>query len=729
MNPSRRIAGITTLAMMVILCNPLAAQNLKDDIAKNDLEGLKSKAALLSPDFKGFPYLPYYLSQAKEYQQSMLDYLISQGASVDQVDDQGVGALYYAIANDNYEAVKTLIANKVNVNASWKAIGDVHYPNFFRKDQPGFTKYETKDFALDARRDVAIKPLFIGTLSGDTNIVPALLAAGADPLGEMYRLKDLKQSTSQKAVYLTNTIFDNVVGAFAVSKGDLDNISPTYFANAFRVWRAVKALPAAKQPSVAPTLTTNLFAYFATGDMKSFKAELVRTGSDTLKFLPYAALAENWDIVNIILQYNQIGVDDPFNDSGENLLSWALIDFHTPAAKLLLDHNATLPNKIRTPRDDKSSMSRDWYPLDWAAWNSKPDLVQLLIGHGADVNHPSAPLTYAHRSPQIRKILIDAGANFKAALRHDANDGAYAFDLLFDAAWNGYPEAVGFYLDKGLPANGIDPGMPPLFAAIKSGKLEAVSSLLAKGADPRMPLTNGNLFDFSDSLLLHPPKEWAQDFADRTSEPIAKSRFGAMVKALVKAESATPVAPLVVDLVRIEGGTFTMGADNVRGNPKHEVTVTGFMMSKRRMNRSEYLKVTGESPESSGNHFLDLGFVDAAEFCNSLSANEHLDPVYTISSDRVVSAEPDANGYRLPTEAEWEYAATRDATLTGFVGIAGQRGEMVWDPWADNGNKAQTNPGWDKSDSRYRTIRGYDIVDNRSEDGHGYFRVVRKLGP
>jgi ankyrin repeat protein len=729
MKVSGRSTVVLALVALVAFAAPLAAQNLKDDITNNDLDGLKSKVALLAPDFKAFPYVAYYLRQTKEYQQPMLDYLIAQGASVDQVDDQGVGALYYAIDNDNYEAVKALIANKANVNASWKAVGDVHYPNFFRKDKIAFTNYETKDFSLDAKRDVIIKPLFMAIQSGDTDIVPALLKAGADPLGEMYRLKDLKNSTTQKAVYVSNTVFDYVVGAFAVSQGDLSAVTSPYFANAFRIWQAVKALPVAKQPPVAPALTANLFAYFATGDMKSFKAELVKTGANTLKFLPYAALAENWDIVDIILQYNQIGIDDAFNDSGENLLSWALVNLHTPAATLLLDHAAALPEKIRTPND--YSGSRDWYPLDWAVTNGKPDLVQLLIAHGADVNHASIPLTYAHGNPQIRKLLIDAGADVKATFQY--GNSKYLANLLFDAAWKGYPESVSFYLDKGLAPNGVDPEMPPLLAAIKAGKLESISLLLAKGADPRAPLTNSSWFDFNYSLLLHAPKEWAQALADNTSEPLAKSRFNGMVKALVKAESASPVAPLVMDLVRVDGGTFTMGGNNYYGNPRHDVTVSGFLMSKKQITQIEFLKATGKYPERTdgSSNPLELTFVQAAAFCNSLSANEHLDPVYSINGT-TVTADKDANGYRLPTEAEWEYAATRDPAIAGILGLVSDRGEMVWDPWADNGNKPQTDPGWDKRNSDNRTFRGQRTVDFRVATSSGSpnnFRVVRNMAP
>ena len=47
----------------------------------------------------------------------------------------------------------------------------------------------------------------------------------------------------------------------------------------------------------------------------------------------------------------------------------------------------------------------------------------------------------------------------------------------------------------------------------------------------------------------------------------------------------------------------------------------------------------------------------AALFCNWLSAKESLRPVYVLKDGKLVAADPVGNGYRLPTEAEWEYCA------------------------------------------------------------------------
>ena len=155
--------------------------------------------------------------------------------------------------------------------------------------------------------------------------------------------------------------------------------------------------------------------------------------------------------------------------------------------------------------------------------------------------------------------------------------------------------------------------------------------------------------------------------------------------------SSTPIAastpclcPPVMEMVRIRAGTFTMGSPSSEADSydnerlPHTVTLSAFWMGKYEVTQAQYLAVMGTNPSSSfgvGNNYpvYYVSWYDAIVFCNKLSMKEGLSPAYSISN----STDPDdwgtvpwgnnaawdavqivygSNGYRLPTEAQWEYA-------------------------------------------------------------------------
>ncbi len=100
-------------------------------------------------------------------------------------------------------------------------------------------------------------------------------------------------------------------------------------------------------------------------------------------------------------------------------------------------------------------------------------------------------------------------------------------------------------------------------------------------------------------------------------------------------------------MVSIPGGKFMMGTPRGEGRdsekPQHEVTVQPFFMGKYPITQRQYQKVMGKNPsffKGDERPVEQVSWDDAVEFCNRLSK-------YTKHTDKE---------YRLPTEAEWEYA-------------------------------------------------------------------------
>ncbi|MBP3361722.1 MAG: SUMF1/EgtB/PvdO family nonheme iron enzyme [Clostridia bacterium] len=126
------------------------------------------------------------------------------------------------------------------------------------------------------------------------------------------------------------------------------------------------------------------------------------------------------------------------------------------------------------------------------------------------------------------------------------------------------------------------------------------------------------------------------------------------------------------NMVLIKGGTFTMGSpasEYERDNDEvqHEVTVSDFYMSPTEVSQKEYQSLMGNNPsENKGDNLPveNITWYDAIAYCNALSKSEGLTEVYIVDGN-TVTWNKSANGYRLPTEAEWEYAARANA-ITSF---------------------------------------------------------------
>ncbi|MDR0569007.1 MAG: formylglycine-generating enzyme family protein [Spirochaetaceae bacterium] len=239
-------------------------------------------------------------------------------------------------------------------------------------------------------------------------------------------------------------------------------------------------------------------------------------------------------------------------------------------------------------------------------------------------------------------------------------------------------------------------------------------------------------------------------------------------------------------LVLVEGGTFLMGTarkEAYKRNdelPQHQVTVNDFLMGKYQVTQKEFRQIMKTNPS----HFKGddrpvehISWYGAVEYCNKRSLQEGLTPAYQ-DSGGIIAFTLKADGYRLPTEAEWEYAAkggskathvylyagsndpaevgwfkensgdmtrsvgTKEPNTLGLFDLSGNVWEWCWDWYGEYSAQAQTNPvGPVSGDARIvrggswgsisRTLRSTERGrgDPGALSGSLGFRVVRSARP
>ncbi len=156
--------------------------------------------------------------------------------------------------------------------------------------------------------------------------------------------------------------------------------------------------------------------------------------------------------------------------------------------------------------------------------------------------------------------------------------------------------------------------------------------------------------------------------------------------------------------VFIKGGTFINTKSNYYGK---SVIISNFYISKYEVTQKEWIEIMGSNPSKFKGNNLPAEMVswyDCVDYCNKRSIKEGLKPYYNIDKNKkdpnnendiddikwMVTINEGDNGYRLPTEAEWEYAAGGGQVSKSYTYSGSNDVDKVAWYWKNSGDKNLT---------------------------------------
>ncbi len=254
----------------------------------------------------------------------------------------------------------------------------------------------------------------------------------------------------------------------------------------------------------------------------------------------------------------------------------------------------------------------------------------------------------------VPPFMLMPGQSRTLTLRFAPSDSSYAACFV-DVESNSCES--GFWLTGGSPGKGIDRRVIRLLHPNGGEVFVAGSDTVVtwKGVAPTDPVKLELSTDAGMSWQVI--AENVQGLSYRWRVPRTPSDY-CLVRVTTEAHGPVPEG-----MVLIPDGSFIMGDNTGSGSgderPAHRVTLTApFYLSQTEVTQRDWMALMGSNPSSHPGELFPVDrvtFREALEYCNRFSQQNGLMACYTIAGSTAVWNR-NANGYRLPTEAEWEYA-------------------------------------------------------------------------